>query len=1458
MTKTKKAVLISGGIAAVAVIVVVALAIAGVFGGKTFTPETQAIAESASSVQVFRGLGTDAEFVINSTAAVTAQNYSNYVIVSYDGDAVELKVTDYGDKKYGITAKNGFVAGNAYAINLFSGASFAAKDYEGLNSFVFTIAKPEAEVTVMNANAIHYADYSISAVKNAQDVSVIYAGNNAVGAIEYLTTNEEDGAYIITLNGADGYKQDGVLVFESKDTIIFGDSTNGSSFKIESYDIAGGNVILNVKDAELADVYSELNVNKTLELSEDIVTIDEEATINSIMNSDFVMEAGAMLFGKEWKPNDNVSIKLDFKLNDDNIGVDIILTFKNLGKNDMGSITLKVANTIAVDPSVNIQKDPTQFEFACDMNLVSKVSASFTLGKTWEDAATATQLINKLAGIAGKSIDDGKTFMKWSIPIGTLPICIDYEMGFEISFGFVGTVGVEATNTFDTTFGVVYVNKKMSGYGNYENDFDLSSLTLQGIAEAKAGITNSIGISAYGVIGVDLGVAVGAYFDLGGKFALNCDDLVAGKFTTGAAYHTEAGIYLSLKIEGKILTKEIAEKELLYKKWALWEAGYRYLPTEFVKNTITNEMNEKIDTVDEIIYLNSAYTYLTGFKAKAYDLKFNKLDDDTNFKVGEVTMDWDQFDYALLGDAANYITLDGNKITSNPDVSGSFNAQIQVTSKTNKAVTKVITVKKMPEAPTATATTATYNVDEGGDVTFDVQLNNAKFIKLITANGINAGQYALVDNTLTVKADYLSTLKAGSTQAITFESNKGNLNLFIECYSEKAVEIADNTFTFDKANPVSATFAVKTFGNTITSVDGGAQYQVSGDKLVIYGAYLNDLAVGEYTYKVYSSNNTTAEVTVTVTDSRVAELAVNAFNYNKNSGNGLNVAVSLYADTFVKLAKSGNQVSATDCTYNASKGILTIGASYMKKLATGVSQFTITTGKTVLGFTVNVSDTTNAVIFTETAKAYDKAAGGNVTFAYTKIGAGIVEVGDYEIDGRQIIFSEAFVKALTNGANVFTVNGQDLVINVTNTTAPTVKVSDLSFNKGNPVDVVIDVDLQDASFVGVDGISAADYTFANGKLTIAAAAFEAMPYGLNKLVVNTSVNAFSFSVDVYDSRVVEVGTTIYNVKTNGANDLTVDVTLYDAEVLSISGNGIRAINYRYSNGVITFANEYTFSLAAGGYSYTLKTSEGDYTFGVNIEGKLTSYDDIGNGTIANPYLIYTYAQLKSLADASKNSDFAGKYITLNSDVECDTAAITPIGNEDNKFAGTFNGNGYSIKKVAINAVADDFTGLFSYIAGNGTVKNLIVEDAKVSFSDNGAVGAGIIAGANYGTISNVKVIGGAIDATSKSWIGNTYFSVGGIAGYNAGNIDDVDVEIVINATIKGKSIIGIELSKLIFKKSYINVGAVVGYAYSGTVTNAYAEGKITATAPTNNIANNGVYGEKESTANVDGNFVIVG
>ena len=103
---------------------------------------------------------------------------------------------------------------------------------------------------------------------------------------------------------------------------------------------------------------------------------------------------------------------------------------------------------------------------------------------------------------------------------------------------------------------------------------------------------------------------------------------------------------------------------------------------------------------------------------------------------------------------------------------------------------------------------------------------------------------------------------------------------------------------------------------------------------------------------------------------------------------------------------------------------------------------------------------------------------------------------------------------------------------------------------------------------------------------------------------------------------------------------------------------------------------------------------------------------------------------------------------------------TPIGDETNQFAATFNGNGHKIFKMTIVSSADR-VGLFGVVGAGGIVKGVGLLDADVSVSgESASARGGAFAGINYGTIESSYATG---KVSSKS--SNT---VGGFVGGNKG------------------------------------------------------------------------------------------
>jgi filamentous hemagglutinin family protein len=104
-----------------------------------------------------------------------------------------------------------------------------------------------------------------------------------------------------------------------------------------------------------------------------------------------------------------------------------------------------------------------------------------------------------------------------------------------------------------------------------------------------------------------------------------------------------------------------------------------------------------------------------------------------------------------------------------------------------------------------------------------------------------------------------------------------------------------------------------------------------------------------------------------------------------------------------------------------------------------------------------------------------------------------------------------------------------------------------------------------------------------------------------------------------------------------------------------------------------------------------------------------------------------------------------------------SAGWRPIGIADpnNRFLGTFNGDGHVIDGLRINLPNSDNVGLFGFVNSTATITNLGITNASVL----GHLNVGILAGSNVGTIQATYATGTAAG----------YDNIGGLVGYNIGN-----------------------------------------------------------------------------------------
>lgn len=193
-------------------------------------------------------------------------------------------------------------------------------------------------------------------------------------------------------------------------------------------------------------------------------------------------------------------------------------------------------------------------------------------------------------------------------------------------------------------------------------------------------------------------------------------------------------------------------------------------------------------------------------------------------------------------------------------------------------------------------------------------------------------------------------------------------------------------------------------------------------------------------------------------------------------------------------------------------------------------------------------------------------------------------------------------------------------------------------------------------------------------------------------------------------------------------------------------------------------------LAAGSrYTYTVSvTAKGLELAGCTIGGWTDGGGESGNATDqgdgytvsedGNTYTVYTADGLMAWAEAAQGNPSLN--CTLTHDIDLSGTEWEPIGDRNNVYTGTFDGNGHTIRNMAItkkNLSFEDDCGMFGRVGRNATIQDLTLEDVRLDV-DADDVSIGALAGSNQGIISNCRVSGN-ISVTN-----NEMGFVGGVVG----------------------------------------------------------------------------------------------
>jgi hypothetical protein len=271
---------------------------------------------------------------------------------------------------------------------------------------------------------------------------------------------------------------------------------------------------------------------------------------------------------------------------------------------------------------------------------------------------------------------------------------------------------------------------------------------------------------------------------------------------------------------------------------------------------------------------------------------------------------------------------------------------------------------------------------------------------------------------------------------------------------------------------------------------------------------------------------------------------------------------------------------------------------------------------------------------------------------------------------------------------------------------------------------------------------------------------------------------------------------------------------------------------------------------------------------------------------SDPILINNVSVLQNM-----NLNLSAHY-ALNNSIDASSTSgwngglgFMPVGNDSNRFTGSFDGRGFTITGLYINRPTTNNVGLFGAIGATGEVKNIGLITANITGNDN----VGRLVGENSGftvnnssATGNVKgknAVGGLIGWNCYGTVSNSYSAgtinggdfVGGLIGWNCNG--SLVTNSYATGTVSGTSAVGGLVGEN-YNGSVINsyatgtvngnldIGGLIGWNYNGSlVTNSYATGTVSGISDVGGLVGENYYGSVNNsytTGNTKGNASTVG
>jgi uncharacterized repeat protein (TIGR02543 family) len=350
------------------------------------------------------------------------------------------------------------------------------------------------------------------------------------------------------------------------------------------------------------------------------------------------------------------------------------------------------------------------------------------------------------------------------------------------------------------------------------------------------------------------------------------------------------------------------------------------------------------------------------------------------------------------------------------------------------------------------------------------------------------------------------------------------------------------------------------------------------------------------------------------------------------------------------------------------------------------------------------------------------------------------------------------------------------------------------------------------------------------------------------------------------STIADVNAAITTITMEGDCSITANFIIVQYDLTIDSTNG----------GEVITPGEGTFPYDAGKVVDLLAAAEADYQF-VNWTGDVGTIADVyaasttitinGSYSISANFEEITGDQIWDWYDLDAIRDnLAGSYILMN-DLDSTTAGYTelasetanggkgwqPIGTtaENDKFVGSFNGQGYVICDLFIDRPAKSNVGIFGVVGEGGVIENVGLMNVTVT----GYSGVGGLAGHNSGNVSDSYCTG----RVTGGW------SVGGLVGHNSGNISDSYCTGRVTGGWSVGGLVGHNSGNI--SDSYCtgivtggwSVGGLVGHN-SGNISDSYCTGRVTGCWSIGGLVgqNEGTASNCSSSGSVTGNNYVGG